>query len=438
MDQYKAKSDIKQLSERLFDMNSQAERENRDLTREEVGVMEEMRGAIISLTKELPQAALTVPGMGNLLGGTSAMQRKPGAYTPIEPGHPKNYQNLFGDRGETWAKMGGPKDTDFFSAVHSGRHSPGLQIQNAASISQPDSGGFIVPSDTASQIHDIGLESDFVMPRAWVVPMKHGEIKVPATQIGDHSSSLMGGFTASWTEEAGTSTEASPKVREIDLKAKKLVGLIKYSAELYSDSQGGQDAIVALCGKGLGWYRLKAWLTGSGSGEPQGVQNAACLVSIDKETGQNADTIMFENILAIMAQFYMPGFTNSVWVTNPSCIPQLLSMSLSVGTGGAPIQPAMVPDANGNFILMTRPVIFSEFAPTLGDANDIMLCDFSQYAIGLTEDMRYDQSIHASFTSDEIYSRIITRVDGSALWDSTLTLASGQEVSPFIGLAERA
>ena len=437
MDQYEAIEGIKSLAEKIVQFEAKAQTENRGLNREENGWIAEAQGNIEGLKKWLPEDSQTMQ-RGGKLGGINGLSPKPGSFTPLAPGHSKNYANLFGDRGQTWEQMGGPKDSDFFSAVASGRHCPGLQIQNAATVAVPDSGGYIIPSDTAAQIHDIGLEEDFVMGKSWVVPMMSGEKKVPATQIGDHSSNLMGGFTASWTAEEGTITDANPKVREIDLKAKKLTGLIKYSSELYSDSQGGQDAITALCGKGLGWYRLKAWLSGSGSGEPQGVQNAACLVSIDKETGQNADTIAFENILSMMARFYMPGWNNSVWVTNPSAIPQLLSMSLAVGVGGTAIQPAMVPDKDGNYLLMTRPVIFTEHAPTLGDANDLMLCDFSQYVIGLTEEMRYDQSIHPGFLTDSVYSRIISRVDGSPLWDSTLTLASGQEVSPFVGLKERA
>lgn len=434
MDIFEAKEKIKDLAAAICRINNKAKDAGRGLSRDEDVLVAEMQGSIKELSKWLPEKSATMQ-----IGGVSAMVRKPGSFTPVQPGHPKNYTNLFGSKGETWSSMGGPEDTGFFDAVHSGRHSPGLKtISNASTVGTPDSGGFIVPQDTAAQIHDIGLETDFVMPKAWVVPMKTGELKIPGTQIGDHSSSLMGGFTASWTAEEGAISDANPKVREITLKAKKLVGLIKYSSELYADSQGGQDAITSLCGKGVGWYRLKAWLAGSGSGEPMGVQNAACLVSVAKETGQNSDTIIYENILAMMSQFYMPGFQKSVWVTNPSCIPQLMSLSLAVGTGGAPIQPAMIPDANGNFTLMTRPVIFSEHAPVLGNANDLMLCSFGQYCIALTEEMRYDQSIHAAFTSDQIYSRIITRVDGAPLWDKALTLASGQEVSPFVGLAERA
>jgi len=430
------KKQIQDLAASIVRIQNKATTESRNLSKKESGLIAQMEGSIQELTKSLPLPAETMARNFDITGGSTATRRKPGQYIPVGPEGSKSYQNLFGNSGQTWRSMGGPEETDFFSAVASGRHCPGLDARSMTE-SSPSGGGFIIPSETSSQIHDIGLEEDFIMGKAWVVPMKSGEIKVPATQIGDHSSSLMGGFTASWTAEEGTSTDNNPKVREIELKAKKLVGLIKYSSELYSDSQGGQDAITALCGKGVGWYRLKAWLTGSGSGEPQGVQNAACLVSVDKEIGQDADTIVYENILKIMSQFYMPGFTNSVWVANPSSIPQLMGMSLAVGTGGGPIIPAMIPDAAGNFQLMTRPVIFSEFAPTLGDAGDLMLCDFSQYVIGLTEEMRYDQSIHAAFTSDQIYSRIITRVDGAPLWDKALTLASGQEVSPFVGIEAR-
>ena len=67
-----------------------------------------------------------------------------------------------------------------------------------------------------------------------------------------------------------------------------------------------------------------------------------------------------------------------------------------------------------------------------------MLADFSQYVVGLREGMRFDNSIHAHFTTDEVLARLIERHDGQPLWDTALTLQDGTTtVSPFVTLGTR-
>ena len=95
-------------------------------------------------------------------------------------------------------------------------------------------------------------------------------------------------------------------------------------------------------------------------------------------------------------------------------------------------------ESNGQFTILTRPVVFTEKTAILGDEADVMLCDLSQYCVGLRSDMRFDTSIHTHFTTDMLLARLIERHDGQPLWDGVLTLEDGTtEVSPFIKLAER-
>jgi HK97 family phage major capsid protein len=194
--------------------------------------------------------------------------------------------------------------------------------------------------------------------------------------------------------------------------------------------------IEILCGKGLGWFRDKAFLKGTGVGQPMGILNAGCLVSVPKLSGQKAATIQYENLTAMMARLYAGSFSNSVWVCHQSTIPQLLSLSLAVGVGGSAI-PVMN-QANGAFSILTRPVVFTEKTEVLGTKGDILLADLSQYVVGLRSEMRFETSIHVAFQTDELLSRIIERHDGQPLWDTALTLADGTtQVSPFVTLDAR-
>jgi len=266
--------------------------------------------------------------------------------------------------------------------------------------------------------------------------MKSKSKQIPAFTIGDHSSNLYGGFIAYYKGEATSLTEADPTVRSMELIAKKLTGYIKMSNELVSDTPGGSDQIVKICGTGLGWYRDKAFLKGTGSGEPLGILNANCLKVTSKETGQAASSILYTNLINMVKDLHPACFKRSVWVCHQTTIPELLSLSIPIGTGGSHV-PVMR-ETDGGFQILTRPVIFTEKTETLGSQGDILLADFSQYVVGLREEMRIDYSIHVAFTTDELVARLIERHDGQPLWDSTLTLEDGSTtVSPFVTLEAR-
>jgi len=427
----KLKKDLKDLTAAKIRINSQAKAEGRDLTPREELMIAELEGGIDAVNAELekPNRPLTVPGYADVGGshGDSRENRKGGL---IPPTGRKGYSDLFGKGGFEWTD----KSVDFFSAVFSGRAHPGLI--NAMSETVSSDGGFLVPTETAAKIHAVSLENELVMPRCYLQPMKSNEIKVPAMVIGDHSSSLFGGFTASYTEELGTINENSPKARSMTLAAKKLTGLIRFSAELAQDTVGGFQQIIDLCGKGLSWYRDRAFLKGTGAGEPLGILNSPALVTVEAEGSQGSGTIVYDNLTKMMSRMFAGSFGNSVWVVHQSAIPQLLGLTIPIGTGGSHIQ--VMKESNGQFSILTRPVLFTEKTETLGSKGDIILADFSQYVVGLREGMRFDTSIHAHFSTDELLSRIIERHDGQPLWDSALTLADGSTtVSPFVCLAAR-
>ncbi|GAG17969.1 unnamed protein product, partial [marine sediment metagenome] len=184
------------------------------------------------------------------------------------------------------------------------------------------------------------------------------------------------------------------------------------------------------------WFRDKAFLKGSGAGQPLGILNGPCVIEVAKETGQSADTIIYDNLLKMLSQLWMGSFQNAVWVAHPTTIPMLGTLSVDTGTGGSHI-PVMR-ESDGKFQILTRPVLFTEKTEPLGTVGDIMLADFSQYVIGLREEMRIDFSPHLYFSTDEMAARLIERHDGFPLWDEHLTLEDGSTtVSPFVTLEAR-
>ena len=365
--------------------------------------------------------------------GSNIRPADPQPYALRGPGAAKDYRSLYGaNAGFKWED----KQSTFFQAAFGGRHHPHL-VQASMTEGVPSDGGFLVPEEYASRIHNVALENELVLPRCFVQPMKSNLIKVPAMMIGSHASNLAGGFVASYTAEAGDIAESNPRTRSMTLNARKLTGLLRFTAELAQDTPGGEGQIIDFCGRGLAWYRDKAFLKGSGVAQPLGVLNSGCLVSVAKEAGQASGTIVFENLAKMMSRMYAGSFKNSVWVCHQTVIPQLLALFVATGTAGNHV-PVMT-RAGGGFEILTRPVIFTEKTEPLGSKGDVMLCDFSQYVVGLRSEMRFDTSIHVAFTTDEILARLIERHDGQPLWDTALTLEDGvTTVSPFVVLDARA
>jgi len=367
-------------------------------------------------------------GLGGSYQGRNSLQEFIGK---IGAKRSKKYQDLFGAvNSDGWQNS-----KDFFDAVLSGRHHPNLKVNASMNEGSGSDGAFLVPTEYASEIHNVAVESEIVLPRCLVEPMTSNTKKVPATEIGDHNANLFGGIVGYWTAEEGSLTEANPKFRDMELKAKKLTCLFKFSNEWAEDVPNSESKLSLLAAQGLGWFRDRALLKGSGAGMPLGILNADCTIEVGKESGQGSDTIIYKNLAKMVGSIHPACFQNSVWVIHVSAIPELLELSIPVGTGGSAYP--VLSESNGVFKVLTRPVIFTEKTEPLGDRGDVMLCDFSQYIAGVRKEFRFEKSIHVGFTEDTSYGRLITRMDGQPLWDEPLTLDGGTQVSPFVVLGAR-
>jgi HK97 family phage major capsid protein len=176
------------------------------------------------------------------------------------------------------------------------------------------------------------------------------------------------------------------------------------------------------------------FLRGSGAGQPLGALSDPAIISVPKESGQTADTIQYENLAKMFARHYAPQ--RAVWVTNSSTLPSLLTLSIAVGTAGSHVK--VLNESNGKFSILGRPVLFSPSMPVLGDVNDIIFADFSQYAIGLRRNLRLEKSNIPGWTQDLMSYRVLVRFDGMGTWNEAITPRNGNSLSWIVGLAERA
>jgi HK97 family phage major capsid protein len=128
--------------------------------------------------------------------------------------------------------------------------------------------------------------------------------------------------------------------------------------------------------------------------------------------------------------------TRAAWYASHTTRPELMKLSVPIGVAGTFV-PLTI-DANGQYRLLGIPLFWDEHLPALGDAGDLLLGDFSQYALGLRKEVTIDKSAHAGFTSDLMTYRGIVRADGFPMFDAAFQPKNGTTQSPFVKLAERA
>ena len=304
---------------------------------------------------------------------------------------------------------------------------------------QGDQGGFLVPEEFRTTLMSLALEQAVVRPRAFVMPMGSNRVTIPAIRDTSHASNVFGGVTAYWTPESGSVTASEPTFAQIALEAKKLTGYTTSSNELISDSAIALEALLSrLFGEALAFFEDDAFIAGVGGGQPQGILSADALVSVAKETGQAAQTILAENIDKMWSRLLTSSQNRAVWIAHPDTFPQLAGLSRTVGTGGSSV---WIQNMTGGppASIFGRPLIFSEKCETLGTVGDIYLVDLSYYLIGDRQQVTMAASPHVRFTNDEMVWRFVERLDGRPWVDSALTPRNGTStVSPFVALATRA
>lgn len=316
------------------------------------------------------------------------------------------------------------------------------RIENDYSTVDPAKGGFLVPEVFRSQLLQLALETSVVRPKATVIEMDGPVVSMPAVDETTHVGSVYGGITGTWVAEGEALPESEATFGRVTLRTNKLVSYCEAPSELPASAPRAWSSFIDATMPGaVAFFEDQAFLTGSGVGRPLGVLHAnnTGLVVVAKESGQTADTIVWENIIKMYSRMLPASLGRAVWVASPNTFVELATMALSVGTGGSAIWLNNGVEGPPMRIL-GRPLFVSEKVNKLGDQSDISFVDFGHYLVGDRGVMRVESSAHYKFGNDLIAYRVIEEADGRPWIKSPLTPANGSTdtLSPYVTLAERA
>ena len=301
-------------------------------------------------------------------------------------------------------------------------------------------GGFAVPNEIAA-----GIERDMFTVGELLSRVDARDISgdgitynvIDETSRADGSRG--GGLRYYWVDQGTAPTASQTKLARVEMKLRK-IGLLNYQTdEVVSDAAALGGELNAMFGDEL-VFGVEVGITeGTGAGTLLGYLNAACLVSVAKETGQAAATISVANLSKMWARMAARDKSNSVWLINGDCGPQLDVLSIPVGT--AALEPRFVNyNAAGVLTIKGRPVVETEYNATLGTVGDIVLINLKKYRLIRKGGVQQASSIHVRFAQGEQTFRAFYRCDGQMMPRAPLTPYKGgsNTLSPVVVLATRA
>lgn len=396
---------------------------------------------------ESPQQRKTPPALQRSNTGSAEFEpHYPGVFGASRPGSFR--AALDNQRGDAGGFHG---LADFVrSAVAAARGMPDPRLRAMPRMGSSEGtgsdGGFLVPGQLVTEILEMAFQTAKLASLVRTIPMLSNNLTVAGWGTHSHVDNKYGGVRGYWEGETDSATPQGAKAREISFKAKKNFVLVRCSNELLSDAPGASEQLGLVMSEAIGIDIEQAILDGNGVSRPLGILQSPACITVTKESGQTADTIVYENLAGMLSRLHPASHGRAIWIISQTTLKQLLAVFMPISdvsyggsngiVGG---QPLIQPAANGTFTLLGRPVILSEHSPVLGDAGDIALVDPQQYLLAVRPSLGIETSMHIYFDSDETAFRLINRLDGAPRWAAPITPATGSETcSPFVRLGSRA
>jgi HK97 family phage major capsid protein len=309
-------------------------------------------------------------------------------------------------------------------------------MQNAMSERVPGQGGFLVPENLRSEVLLASLEHSIIRPRARIIPMDSLRVPYPSIDDQTHTSSVLGGLTGYWSEEAATLTASQPGFGRIVLEAKKLALYTEIPNELVNDAPTLTSFLQMTLPMACAFYEDLAFISGSGVGQPQGYINAPGAIKVSRKT---ASKVKFEDIAALYPRMLPVAMQNAIWVCSPSVIGQLLQLVMPTGDAtvtyvAGPLWLTAGSVAPGaQYTLLGHPLFVTEKAAALGSTGDLAFVNLDYYLLGDRQTMTLTSSEHFKFSSDLLAVRLLERLDGRIWIQSAVTPQNGDStLSPVV------
>lgn len=302
-------------------------------------------------------------------------------------------------------------------------------------------GGFLVPEAFSEALLQVDAQMQPLRSRVTTIPVTVDQGRFPVldqfinpTTQGSGQVPAAAGIVTTTTAEGATLTETDATFEQLTWSINKIGGFTQASMELMEDSPISVEALLAnLFRIAIGAKNERNIVRGSGVGEPQGIINAGCTVTVNVATD---NTFAYPDALNMLTRFKNVTGSQPVWIIHPSVWQEIGVFETSAG-GGVWQANFQSPLGVG---LLGFPIVVSEHLAALvsGTGGDrVLLADLGAYYFFQRSQLTIAFSEHFAFTSQLGTWTFHQRNDGKPFLRSSIRLAgpddvAGTNVSPFV------
>jgi len=317
------------------------------------------------------------------------------------------------------------------------------EFKNAAPLganeSVGDEGGFAVQSDFAGLMMESAATSGQILPRVDRYEITSNANRVEWTDIDESSvaTTVFGGVQVYWEGEGLGATATQPKLSQKEIKLCKLLGFAYATYELEQDSNFISQLYTRAFTLAIQRELEGCVIDGTGVGKPLGFLNSGAISTITKETGQAADTIIWDNLSKMFNRAYNKRDPGYIWLGHPDTAEQFDFMQFPVGTGGVPVYLQEAKEGSLS-TLKGHPIVESDHCSAIGDAGDMNYVNLKEYLLITKGGVQADTSMHVAFLTAQNCFRFIFRANGMPKKATKLTIKNSSiQRSSFVTLGAR-
>ncbi|MDZ7711699.1 MAG: phage major capsid protein [Rhodovibrio sp.] len=436
------RKDLKALRQRLSDAKAQGREKAAEL--EELEKVEEpseeQQAKIQQLQADVEQLETQVSELGEELEAEEKKRSREQAFAPLERGQRLGHvmsrepdpERTFGFKNlAEFAQAVATASTPGSGRAVDERLTKGAAPSNYHQETGGGSGeGYMVPPEYREQIYELMLDEPLsLLSQVDSEPTNSNSVMLLRDESTPWGST---GVQAYWRAEGSQMDPSKMETEGSQVRLHELYAFVLATEELLEDTARINARLTRQAARAINWKANDAIMNGNGVGKPLGWMNSGALVSVAKESGQSADTVVANNVAKMYSRLMPTSLSRAVWMVNSDVLPQLMTMQL----GDQPIwTPPTTGFANapGGF-LFGRPIVFSEHNQTLGDQGDIQLVDpMGYYLARKAAGIRFAESMHLYFDYNMRAFRWTFRFGGQPFLSQPVTPNKGSATKSHFG-----
>lgn len=284
-----------------------------------------------------------------------------------------------------------------------------LEVRNALSEGVDSEGGYLVPDEFERTLVQSLADQNVMRGLAKVIQTTSGDRKIPV--VSTHG-------TAGWLDEGSPYTESDEVFSQVTLSAFKLGTFLKISEELLNDAAFDVESYLASeFARRIGAAEEKAFLVGTGSGQPTGIFTAhGGQVGV---TAAKATDITADELIDLHYSLRAPYRKNAVWLMNDATVKTV--RKLKDGQGQYLWQPALT--AGSPDMILGKPVYTSAFVPEIkSGARTVAFGDLGYYWIADRQGRSFKRLNELFATSGQVGFLASQRLDGKLVLPEAVKL----------------